>query len=571
MPQETITLGRYLFERLVQKPLDINTIFGVPGDFNLTLLDKIYEVENLKWAGNVNELNAAYAADGYSRVKHSLSCLVTTFGVGELSAFNGLAGSYAEHVGVLSVVGIPSIDSQQKQLLLHHTLGNGDFTVFERMTSNITQTTIVLKDAHNAPDEIDRAIREAYINQRPVYLGFPSNMVSVEVPADRLKTPLDLSLPKNDEDAQNEVVERVLELISKAKDPVILIDACCGRHDSTKEARRLIDTTNFKFAVTPLAKGSTNIDESHERFTGIYVGSLSYPEVKSAVESSDLVLSLGALLSDFNTGSFSYSLQSNVVEFHSDYTKIRNANYPNVRMKEVLNKILESPNLKQSISHFKPSSITKDPFPEVKQDPESKISQQWLWTRLSKWLKPGDTVITETGTSSFGIIQTRFPENVFGISQVLWGSIGYSVGATYGAVAAAEELNPEKRTILFVGDGSLQLTAQELSAMIRAENKPYIFVLNNKGFTIEKLIHGPKAHYNQIQPWDHAKFIESFNPKNAETHSVHKVKDLENLFNDAKFAKSDKFRLIEINLEEMDAPINLIEQAKLSEKANAQN
>ncbi|KAK7680145.1 hypothetical protein QCA50_016872 [Cerrena zonata] len=509
MPQETITLGRYLFERLVQKPLDINTIFGVPGDFNLTLLDKIYEVENLKWAGNVNELNAAYAADGYSRVKHSLSCLVTTFGVGELSAFNGLAGSYAEHVGVLSVVGIPSIDSQQKQLLLHHTLGNGDFTVFERMTSNITQTTIVLKDAHNAPDEIDRAIREAYINQRPVYLGFPSNMVSVEVPADRLKTPLDLSLPKNDEDAQNEVVERVLELISKAKDPVILIDACCGRHDSTKEARRLIDTTNFKFAVTPLAKGSTNIDESHERFTGIYVGSLSYPEVKSAVESSDLVLSLGALLSDFNT--------------------------------------------------------------EVKQDPESKISQQWLWTRLSKWLKPGDTVITETGTSSFGIIQTRFPENVFGISQVLWGSIGYSVGATYGAVAAAEELNPEKRTILFVGDGSLQLTAQELSAMIRAENKPYIFVLNNKGFTIEKLIHGPKAHYNQIQPWDHAKFIESFNPKNAETHSVHKVKDLENLFNDAKFAKSDKFRLIEINLDEMDAPINLIEQAKLSEKANAQN
>ncbi|CDH17459.1 uncharacterized protein ZBAI_09247 [Zygosaccharomyces bailii ISA1307] len=101
-----ITLGRYLFERL--KQVDTNTIFGVPGDFNLSLLDKIYEVQGLRWAGNANELNAAYAADGYARVK-GMAALITTFGVGELSALNGIAGSYAEHVGVLHIVGVPSI------------------------------------------------------------------------------------------------------------------------------------------------------------------------------------------------------------------------------------------------------------------------------------------------------------------------------------------------------------------------------------------------------------------------------------------------------------------------------
>lgn len=118
----SVTLGRFLFERLNQ--LQVQTIFGLPGDFNLSLLDKIYEVDGMKWAGNANELNAAYAADGYSRVK-GLACLVTTFGVGELSALNGVAGLYAEHVGMLHVVGVPSILSQAKQLLLHHTLGNG--------------------------------------------------------------------------------------------------------------------------------------------------------------------------------------------------------------------------------------------------------------------------------------------------------------------------------------------------------------------------------------------------------------------------------------------------------------
>ncbi|OWB87021.1 magnesium ion binding protein [[Candida] boidinii] len=93
-----IPLGKYFFERM--KQLDVNTIFGVPGDFNLALLDHIYEVEGMRWAGNANELNAAYAADGYSRIK-GLSCLITTFGVGELSALNGVAGAFAEHVEII--------------------------------------------------------------------------------------------------------------------------------------------------------------------------------------------------------------------------------------------------------------------------------------------------------------------------------------------------------------------------------------------------------------------------------------------------------------------------------------
>lgn len=106
-----------------------------------------------------------------------MGCLVTTFGVGELSALNGVAGAYAEHVGLLHVVGVPSILSQAKQLLLHHTLGNGDFTVFHRMSNNISQTTAFISDINSAPAEIDRCIREAYIYQRPVYVGLPANLV----------------------------------------------------------------------------------------------------------------------------------------------------------------------------------------------------------------------------------------------------------------------------------------------------------------------------------------------------------------------------------------------------------
>jgi TPP-dependent 2-oxoacid decarboxylase len=96
-------IGTYLIERL--KQLGIGGVFGVPGDYNLTFLDLIENDKQLDWVGNCNELNAAYAADGYARIK-GISALVTTFGVGELSAAAGIAGAYSENVAVVNIVGM---------------------------------------------------------------------------------------------------------------------------------------------------------------------------------------------------------------------------------------------------------------------------------------------------------------------------------------------------------------------------------------------------------------------------------------------------------------------------------
>ncbi|QLG71032.1 hypothetical protein HG535_0B00700 [Zygotorulaspora mrakii] len=558
-----ITLGRYLFERL--KQVDTNTIFGLPGDFNLSLLDKIYEVPGMRWAGNANELNAAYAADGYARVK-GMAALITTFGVGELSALNGIAGSYAEHVGVLHIVGVPSISSQAKQLLLHHTLGNGDFTVFHRMSANISETTAMLTDIAAAPAEIDRCIRTTYVTQRPVYLGLPANLVDLKVPASLLDTPIDLSLKPNDVSAETEVVDLVLELIKDAKNPIILADACCSRHDVKAETKKLIDVTQFPSFVTPMGKGS--IDEQNPRFGGVYVGTLSSPEVKEAVEGADLILSVGALLSDFNTGSFSYSYKTkNIVEFHSDYIKIRNATFPGVQMKFALQKLLTK--VAEAAKGYKPVAVPARTPANAESADSTPLKQQWIWNEVGKFLQEGDVVITETGTSAFGINQSHFPNKTYGISQVLWGSIGFTTGATLGAAFAAEEIDPKKRVILFIGDGSLQLTVQEISTMIRWGLKPYLFVLNNDGYTIERLIHGEKAQYNDIQPWKNLDLLPTFGAKDYETHRVATTGEWKKLTTCEKFNENSKIRMIEVMLPVMDAPSSLVAQAKLTASINA--
>ena len=558
-----ITLGRYLFERLNQ--VDVKTIFGLPGDFNLSLLDKIYEVPGMRWAGNANELNASYAADGYARIK-GMSCMITTFGVGELSALNGIAGSYAEHVGVLHVVGVPSLSSQAKQLLLHHTLGNGDFTVFHRMSACISETTAMITDIATAPAEIDRCIRTTYVTQRPVYLGLPANIVDLKVPASLLDTPIDLSLKPNDPEAEAEVIETILDMVKVAKNPVILSDACAARHDVRAEANKLIDITQFPAFVTPMGKGTIN--ESHPRFGGVYVGTLSSPAVKQAVESADLILSIGALLSDFNTGSFSYSYSTkNVIEFHSDYIKIKAATFPGVQMKFVLQKLLKV--IGDAAKHYKPVPVPAAPAANPACDPSTPLKQEWMWRQLSKFLKEGDIVLTETGTSGFGINQCTFPNNTTGISQVLWGSIGYTGGAVLGAAFAAEEIDPKKRVILFIGDGSLQLTVQEISTLVRWNLKPYLFVLNNDGYTIERLIHGERAGYNEIQPWKHLNLLETFGAKDYENHRVATTGEWDKLTSDKAFNENSRIRMIELMLPMLDAPSSLIAQAKLTAATNA--
>lgn len=182
--QPTYTIGDYLLDRLVDCGID--RLFGVPGDYNLQFLDRVIAHNALGWVGCANELNAAYAADGYARIKGA-GALLTTYGVGELSALNGIAGSYAEHIPVLHIVGAPSTGAQQRGELLHHTLGDGDFRHFARMSEQITCSQALLT-AGNACHEIDRVLRDMLTHHRPGYLMLPADVARAAAiaPAQRL-------------------------------------------------------------------------------------------------------------------------------------------------------------------------------------------------------------------------------------------------------------------------------------------------------------------------------------------------------------------------------------------------
>src|SRR3990170_7730436 len=533
-----ITISEYLLLRL--KEFGIKHVFGVPGDYNLTFFDYIEDDQDLTWIGTSNELNGSYAADGYARI-HGMSALVTTFGVGELSAINGVAGAYAEFVPVVHIVGSPSFAKQTNRSLLHHTLANGDFKIFADAYRNITAMQINL-DIENAAADIDSALLKCWQEKRPVYINIPSDIVDEKIPVPTSK--LDLTYPKSNQENLNKAIEFILEKIGLAQKPRLLLDLGTARHKLGEKLEALIDTTQIPFATFTMGKNT--IPEDHKYFIGFYHGDFGTPGVQQDIESADCILHFSPLMSDLNTGNFTCNLPIDcTIEIQLNYVKHKNTVYYNVMHNDLINALQE-----KLVNYKYNNGFTKF----VKSHnigtltSNNPIKQEIFWKRVENLLEENGIVIAETGSSTFGTYTMPMPKGTTYINQTLWGSIGYSVGALLGAACA----DPNRQCILFVGDGSFQLTAQAISTVIRNNLTPIVFLLNNKGYTIERVIHGAKRHYNDVQNWNYANLPKIFGD-NVWSTKVSSEQELEQALQSLSH-HSDKLRFIEIELEPMDLP-----------------
>jgi indolepyruvate decarboxylase len=177
-PGSTTVVG-YLLTRLAEA--GVASVFGVPGDYNLGLLDAITARPSLAWIGMATEQGAGYAADSYARLR-GLGAMVTTFGVGELSALNALAGAYAESVPLVHIVGTPALAARKPGATFHHILPGSGFDHFARMAAEVTAAQADLRP-QDAPAEIDRVLSTALCTSRPVYLTIPADVAGAPVPA----------------------------------------------------------------------------------------------------------------------------------------------------------------------------------------------------------------------------------------------------------------------------------------------------------------------------------------------------------------------------------------------------
>ncbi|QIC16243.1 alpha-keto acid decarboxylase family protein [Providencia vermicola] len=482
------TVIEYVLARLNE--IGINDIFGVAGDYAFPIEDAVCESTNMRWIGNCNELNAAYAADGYARIK-GVAALSTTFGVGELSALNGIAGSYAEHLPIFHLVGMPTSGVQKNHRLVHHTLGNGDFDVFYQMSQHLSCAHAILTP-ENCIAETERLIATALHERRPVYIGLPSDYAVMPVIAD--KNTEETIIHKSNSESLSSAVTAILEKLNSSQKACIIPGILSARLGYADDVQAIIDKTGLPYATMFMDKSI--VSESNPSYMGIYNGKLMNTQVGNFVESCDCVMGIGAVLTDFNSGSFTATIRpENRINILADHVKVGSAIYPQVYMHDVLAQLKQ---LAPALNH--PGIKAQDLGAPI-QGENGQITADYLYPRLEKMFKKDDIIIAETGTASMGLGFALLPENAQFHNQTLWGSIGWATPAAFGAAIA----EPHRRVILVTGEGSHQLTAQEVSQFARFGLKPIIFVLNNDGYLIERLLcKDPEAYYNDLPQWNYA-------------------------------------------------------------------
>ena len=238
-------------------------------------------------------------------------------------------------------------------------------------------------------------------------------------------------------------------------------------------------------------------------------------------------------------------LPADFIDIRGTYTKVEHIKYENILMKDMLAALADA------IPEFDVEMPVKKPsFPKTAAPDDTKLSATYIYPRIQEFLQPNDMVFVETGIIPHGFAPTRLPKNVEFNSQTLWGSIGWGTGAILGGQMAS----PERRAILISGEGSHQLTACEVSTMLRNKIKPIIFVINNSGYTIERtLSNDPWDFFNEIAKWDYSKLVSAFEG-NAWIKQARTNQEFDEVLKEAEVQQKTKLCYIELFTDPLDVP-----------------
>ena len=463
----------------------VDHVFGIPGDYALGLFHALEE-SPLTLVNTCDEQAAGFAADAYARIR-GLGCVCVTYGVGGLKLVNSTAQAYAERSPVVIISGAPGVGEMAGDALLHHRVR--DFGTQMRVFREVTAAQALLDDPNTAPREIARVLDVAGRTRRPVYLELPRDCAGLPT-SEPLPPPGAIPPAAIDAATLTEAVEEAVAMLNAAARPIVLAGVEIHRFGLQDELIRFIGKSGIRFATTIMGKSVVN--EELPGFVGVYAGSLSNELARSEVEASDLVLNLGAMMTDLDTGIFTANLDpARMIAASSDALAIRRHHYPGIDLATFLAALCRA------------ELRSRDPLPpschaaptRFSTLPDAPISVARVFECLDTCLTEDIAVIADPGDALFGAIDLTIHSRSEFIACAYYASLGFAVPAALG-VAFAE---PQWRPLVLVGDGAFQMTGMEVSTAVRYGLAPIIVVLDNAGYGTERpMLDG---RFNDVQPW----------------------------------------------------------------------
>ena len=487
------TVADYLIDRL--KQAGVRHVFGIPGDYVLDFYDQLWNAPGIEVVNTTDEAHAGFAADAYARV-NGIGCACVTYNVGALKLANSVACAYAERSPMVIISGSPGIKERDEGMLLHHMVRS--FTCQAEIFANITCDSVVLDHPGHAAYLIDRALMNLNHYKQPVYIELPRDVVNLPI---NLEYPSHIGAPvrpKSDAKTLEEAVREVYALIEEAERPVILAGVEVARYGLSDALLSFAEKTNLPVATELLSKSV--FSERHPLFAGLYSGGSSDEFTRELVEESDCLLMFGVLLTDMTLNFMPTRFKKRrSVSCSLSGLQVKNHVYQDVQFQDFCEALWR----REFTRREKPVlQEWEDVAPFVPTD--AIITTKRLLHKIQTIMDERSAIIADVGDSLFGALQLRVHHSNQFLSPAFYTSMGTAIPGALGFGCAM----PSVRPIVLVGDGAFQMTMTELSTILRLHQNPILFVLNNDGYSTERLL--KDGGYNDLPEWNYHRIADIF-------------------------------------------------------------
>ncbi|PYI00594.1 thiamine diphosphate-binding protein, partial [Aspergillus sclerotiicarbonarius CBS 121057] len=518
--QKNYNIGTFLAYRLEE--LGIREYFVVPGDSNLVLLDNLLKNPNLRMVGCCNELNTGYAADGYARLSPTrIAVVVVPYIVGSLSVLNAVSGACSQNIKLIVLAGCPATSMLNSDKFLHHapTTRNRDQGL--HAFRGVTAASVRLESAETAVDVLDDTIGKCLDSSMPVYIEVPNDLVSA---ACAHPSPLSRRIgARSDPHILNEAVEAITDIWNSSRKPVLLLGSFARRSLYHDHVELLAEKLGCAVLCQPDGRC---IKESHPQYCGQFWSGMTNPEGEHFVMDSDLWLVVGGNWSDLHATMVDINQEKHrMISVDKDWVELPDGRrIEPVKIRTLIAHLIQSDMDSKSESVPRPKPVLGCLPPDGPETPEAPVTLKSTMSGIQGLIKEYDTLLCDAGESWFVANHILLPPGADCQMQFPYCSIGWALPAGFGSQLG----RTRGRSIVLIGDGGFQMTAQELSTMIRQRVNPIIFVFNNLGYKIETAVHeGP---YNYIANWDYAKLASVFSAKpHSPSHNPYARKEEEEL------------------------------------------
>jgi acetolactate synthase-1/2/3 large subunit len=452
---------------------DVRYIFGIPGEENLDLLNSLKD-SPIKLILTRHEQAAGFMAATYGRLTGKTGVCIATLGPGATNLVTAAAYAQLGAMPMLMITGQKPIKSSKQ----------GQFQIVDiiDMMHPLTKYTRQIASANNIPSRIREAFRIAE-EERPgaVHLELPEDIAS-ELSSSRIIHQSSYRRPL----AENKSISRAVDMIQKAKRPLLLLGAGANRKHSSKMLRKLVDKTGVYFISTQMGKGV--IDERHPQFLGN--AALSANDfLHRAISHTDLIINVGH---DVVEKPPFFMQQGGFKVIHVNYltAAVDPVYYPQIGViGDIANSVYQigdkiSPQSHWNFSYFEEiKKATEEHLLEGIDDDRFPVYPQRLVNDIRQ-IMPDDGIIALDN----GIYKIWFARNykAYEPNTVLLDNALASMGAGLPSAIAARIVHPNRKILAICGDGGFMMNSQEMETAVRLGLDLIVIVLRDNAYGMIK-------------------------------------------------------------------------------------